>query len=77
MIRAINSKHQSLVTRVYYWLVQYNRANDLRDKSDDQEEPKEWRKHNKRCEVCWDKFEDKLSELPKREQNQIMKSDLY
>ena len=76
MIKAIHPKHQSMVNKATKWLIKYNALNDIRDSQED-ELSKEWRQANKKCEDAWDKFCEWLDELPKREQENITKSELY
>ena len=78
-MEAINSKHQVTVNRAIQWLVKHNEANDNRDLESDTngEDTKEFKKIDRLCEKTFDKFLDYMSELPKREQQAIYKSDLY
>ena len=82
-IQAINKKHQSMVNKAVKYLIKYNEANNLRDKASDNNEKdydedcKEWRKYDRRCESLFDKYSDCIEELPLREVKQIEKSELY
>lgn len=76
-IIALNSKHQSVVNKAISWLEKYNTANDQRDLVSMSDEWKKWRKYDRLCEKTWDKYTDYISELPKREVNQIEKSEIY
>lgn len=82
-IQAINKKHQSMVNKAVKYLIKYNESNDLRDKASDNNEKdydedcKEWRKYDRRCELMYDKYLECIAELPGREAEQIEKSELY
>lgn len=76
-MRAINKRNQALVNRAVKWLEKYNEANDQRDIADGLGDEKLYRKYDRVCERTWDKYEECISELPKREVNQIEKSELY
>jgi len=82
-INALNSKHQSTINKAVSWLEKYNSANDQRDlasnnnEKDYDEDCKTWRKYDRLCEKTWDKYQEYTSELPKREIQQIEKSELY
>ena len=82
-VTSITPKNQSLVNKAVNWLNKYNAYNDQRDFiirdyfSDnlecDEEDSKDWRQINKKCEVSFDKYLNYLEDLPKREQNNIEK----
>lgn len=83
-ITAIKSKNQSLVNKSVNWLVKYNTFNNERDVISDNldeycedEDSKEWRKVNKKCEDSFDKYQECCEDLPKYEVNNIEKSELY
>ena len=82
-INALNSKHQSTINKAISWLEKYNSANDQRDlasnnnEKDYDEDCKTWRKYDRLCEKTWDKYLEYTSELPKREIQQIEKSELF
>jgi len=82
-INALNSKHQSIINKAVSWLEKYNSANDQRDlasnnnEKDYDEDCKTWRKYDRLCEKTWDKYLEYTSELPKREIQQIEKSELF
>ena len=76
-MKAINKRNQALVNRAVKWLEKHNEANDQRDIADGNGDDKAYRKYDKLCEKTWDKYEECISELPKREVNQIEKSELY
>lgn len=81
-MKAINKKHQSVVTNAVNWLTKYNKFNTERDTIEgnlecESYESKEWRRINKKCEDSFNKYEDYASELPKREVEQIEKSEIY
>jgi hypothetical protein len=82
IMKAVNKKHQVRVTRAVNWLMKHNEFNSKRDHIEnnlecEEYESKEWRQINKKCEDSWDKYQDYTSELPKREVEQIEKSELY
>ena len=77
-VTSITPKNQSLVNKAVNWLNKYDAYNTQRDFiSDnldcDEEDSKEWRQINKKCEVSFDKHLNYLEDLPKREQNNIEK----
>ena len=76
-MKAINKKHQAMVNRAVKWLEKYNEANDQRDLADGDGDEKMYRKYDRLCEKAWDKYEECTSELPKREVEQILKSELW
>ena len=83
-LKALNPKNQKLVNKATDWLIKYNNASDLRTKASDnlyedeyEEDSKEWRKHNRAAERAFDMFLGYMDELPKKEQKQIYKSELY
>jgi hypothetical protein len=76
-MQALNKKHQATVNKAIYWLKQYNEANRQRDISDGSGNQKNYNAWDKKCIKTFDRYEDYTSELPKREVNQIEKSELY
>jgi len=77
-VTSITQKNQSLVNKAVKWLNKYDEYNTQRDFiSDnlecDEDDSKEWRQINKKCEVSFDNYLDYLWDLPKREQNNIEK----
>ena len=82
-IIALNSKHQSVINRAISWLEKYNTANDQRNLASDNNEKDYdedcavWRKYDRLCEKTFDRYTDYISELPKREVQQIEKSEIY
>tara|TARA_R110000782_G_scaffold77096_2_gene153128 strand:+ start:250 stop:573 length:324 start_codon:yes stop_codon:yes gene_type:complete len=81
-ITSITPKNQSMVNKAVNWLIKYNEFNTQRDFISDnleceEYESKEWKSINRKCENSFDKYLDYMSELPKREQAQIEKSELY
>tara|TARA_R110000744_G_scaffold40521_1_gene91943 strand:- start:2190 stop:2426 length:237 start_codon:yes stop_codon:yes gene_type:complete len=76
-VSAITKKNQPTVNKATSWLIKYNTANDLRDLADGNDDTKAFSKHNRTCEKAFDKYLEYMEELPKREQKQIEKSELY
>jgi len=83
-ITAIKSKNQSLVNKAVNWLVKHNTFNNERDVISDnleeyceEEDSKEWRKVNKKCEDSFDKYQEYCGDLPQYEVKNIEKSELY
>jgi len=82
-MKAINKKNQAMVTKASNWLIKYYDANDKRDiasdnnEKDNDEDCKIWRGFNRLCEKTFDKYEDCIAYLPKREIKNIENSDLY
>ena len=78
-VKAINKIHQAKVNKAVYWLNKYEDANTQRDiasennEKDFDDECVIWRKYDRMCEKSFDRYLDYMSELPKREQNQIEK----
>ena len=77
-VTSITQKNQSLVNKAVNWLNKHDAYNTQRDFiSDrlecDEEDSKDWRQINRKCEVSFDKYLNYLEELPKREQNNIDK----
>lgn len=76
-IVAINKIHQSKVNRAVNVLIKYNEANDLRNSSYDLEDEKLYNKYNRMCEKYFDRYLDLVTDMPKRERQNIEKSELY
>jgi len=76
-MKAINKKHQAMVNRAVKWLDKYNEANNQRDVADGNGDEKLYRRYDRMCEKYFDKYEECTSELPKREVEQIEKSEIY
>lgn len=74
---AVNSKYQSTVNKAVAWLEKYNTNNDLREHADNIGDERMYKKYDRLCEKQFDKFLEYMDELPKREQKQIYKSELY
>ena len=77
-LQSINPKNQSRVNKAIDWMRKYEEANTKRDLiSDnlecDDEDSKEWRAINRRCEQAFDKYLDVMDELPKGQQKAIDK----
>lgn len=75
--KAISPKNQSNLNKAIQWLEKYNKANDLRNMSDDEGNEKLFIKHEKACEHSYNKFLEYMEELPKSQQNKVYKSNLY
>ena len=81
-ITAIKSKNQAMVNKAVNWLIKHNAFNNSRDIISDnleceEDESKEWRQINKKCEDSFDKYQEYCEELPRYEVNNIEKSELY
>jgi hypothetical protein len=76
-MKSVNPKNQATVTKAINWLTKYNKANDLRDLAENNDDDKAFSKWDKKCESAWDKYQDFCAELPAREVKEIEKSDLY
>jgi hypothetical protein len=76
-MKAINKTYQSKVNRAINNLIKYNSLNDLRNAADGNCDEKEYRKLDKQCIAIFDKYLEIVLELPKRERQQIEKSELY
>jgi ribosome assembly protein YihI (activator of Der GTPase) len=76
-ITAVNKKHQKQVNKAVKCLIAYNNLNDLRNLAYDDCNEKLVEKLDNKCAIAWDKYYDAKFDLPKREVDQIEKSDLY
>ena len=76
-MKAFNKIHQAKVNKAIYWLKEYNEADRQRNISDGSGNLKSFKIWDKKCQKTFDKYEDYTSELPKREVQQIEKSNLY
>jgi hypothetical protein len=76
-ITAVNKKHQKQVNKAVKCLIAYNNLNDLRNLAYDDCNEKLTEKLDNKCAIAWDKYYDAIYDLPKREVDQIEKSDLY
>jgi hypothetical protein len=76
-ITAVNKKHQKQVNKAVKCLIAYNNLNDLRNLAYDDCNEKLTEKLDNKCAIAWDKYYDAKFDLPKREVDQIEKSDLY
>jgi len=74
---ALNKKHQAIVNKAVYWLIQHNEADRQRNIADSDGNEKNYKYWDKRCQKTFDKYEEYTSELPAREVKQIEKSELY
>ncbi len=79
-IKSITPKNQKLVNKAVKWLVKYYDFNTKRDYISDNldcedNESKEWRAINRKCEKAFDKYLECLWDLPKREQLNIEKRE--
>lgn len=76
-ISAVNAKNQKAVNKAVKFLIAYNSLNDLRDKADNEGNEKEYRKLDRKCEMAFDKYQESIWDLPKREISKIETSPLY
>lgn len=76
-LQAIKPKNQGKVNRALNWLIKYNDFNNQRNIADGDGNEREFNRLDKKCLNTWDKFSEYLEELPKYEQNQILKSKFY
>lgn len=77
-LQSINPKNQSKVNKAIEWMRKYDDANDKRNLiSDslecDEQDSKEWRAINRRCEQAFDRHLEIMDELPKGQQDAINK----
>lgn len=77
MLKAVNPKHQKAVNKAVKALMSYNAYNTLRDKVDGEGDDKAFKKYDRLCESAFDKYLDIVGELPKRERDNIEKSEIY
>jgi len=77
MIIAINKVHQSKVNKAVKLLTKYNALNTQRDNASDIDEERLYKILDRKCASSFDYYLDVLYSLPKREQNNIEKSELY
>ena len=76
-ITSITPKNQAMVNRAVNWLIKYNDLDNQRNIANSNGDEKLYNKLDRKCENAFDKYLDYMSELPKREQAQIEKSELY
>jgi hypothetical protein len=76
-ISAINKKNQKAVNKAVKCLIAYNQLNDLRNLADDDCNQKLIEKLDNKCSNAWDKYNDAIYDLPKREIQKIETSPLY
>lgn len=76
-LTAINPKHQAMVNRAMKHLLKYNELNDQRDIADNDGDTRLFAKLDRACERAFDKFLEAMSELPKREREQIESCPAY
>jgi hypothetical protein len=76
-LTSVNKVHQSKVNKAVKYLIKYNELNDLRNVAYDQCDEKLESRINRKCELAFDKYLDIVTELPKRERDNIEKSELY
>ena len=74
---ALNKKHQAIVNKAVYWLIQHNEADRQRNIAYSAGNEKNYKYWDKRCQKTFDKYEEYTSELPAREVKQMEKSELY
>jgi hypothetical protein len=74
---ALNKKHQAIVNKAVYWLIQHNEADRQRNIADSAGNEKNYNAWDKKCQKTFDRYEEYTSELPAREVKQIEKSELY
>ena len=72
-ITAANKKHQKAVNKAAKWMEQYNKLNDIRNESDGNVTSREFAKIERKCADAFDKYQDSISSLPKREVERIEK----
>jgi hypothetical protein len=77
-LKAITKKNQSAVNKALQWNSKYDGYNDKRDEIECNiecynDESKEWRQMDRKCESAWDRFLDYMSELPSNQQKAIYK----
>ena len=71
IIVAKSKKNQSNINKAVEWGFKYDKANDLRDKADDNGDIKAFKAANRLCESSFDKHLDYMSEVPKTEQKRV------
>ena len=76
-MKAINPKYQTIVNKCINWLEKYNDYNTKRDIADDDGDERLYNRWDRKCENAFDKYLEYADELPKRELEQIEKSELY
>ncbi len=76
-LKAIHPRHKAAVKKALFHLVKYNKANELRDKYDDEGDLKNMRDQESICEKAFNRYLEITSELPKREVNNIESSKFY
>lgn len=77
LLPAINKKYQSKVNWAIKYLIQYSQLVDQINKADGNEDVKTVEKLEKLSAKIFDKYLDIVTELPKREMENIEKSKYY
>jgi len=70
---AATKRNEANAKKAIYWGRKYNQLNDARDRADGDGNERLYRQLDRQCESTFDKYQDFLSELPKREQAKIEK----
>ena len=76
-LKAKKQTNQKKVNRAIKWLLVHNNLNNLRDIYEGEGNEKEYNKLNRKCENTFNNFLEAMEELPKYEQKNIYKSNLY
>ena len=71
--KGVTPKNQKIINSVLKLHETYEKYNDARDKAESVDNEKLYNKYNKMCENQWNKFADKIYDLPKGLQKQIWK----
>jgi len=72
-ITAITPKNQKMVNKAVNYLEKYNSTSSARDRAYDNDEEKEGRKLDRKCENLFDQYLTACDELPKRERENLEK----
>jgi hypothetical protein len=72
----MNTKYPQYNKTMKY-LIKYNELNDLRSIAEDNDDIKEFKALDKKCNAAWDSFLDNLYTLPKYQQAIVKSSRLY
>lgn len=70
-ITSLNPKNQKAVDKAVKYLDKYNSTSSARDRAYDNDEEKEGRKLDRKCEDLFDKYLTACDELPKRERENL------
>ena len=72
-----NKANYQQTKRAIDWLIKFNEADRLRNIADGEGDMKAFDKHDRRCEITFDKYLEAIDYLPNYQVKLIEKSNLY